>query len=144
MPKNTCQNCFSHIWDYFILHSLHVLIHHLKMELLRWRIRIYLRQIKHFYSKWRFRNILDKFSLYNLFLINRMLSNFLVGNMLYSVLLSNKSLFLVEPKIFGSACYVRDVWPSITKLDPKALEYVFLGYSQLQKRYWCYSTELGK
>lgn len=46
--------------------------------------------------------------------------------------------------MFGSTCYVRDVRPSVTKLDPKALKCVFLGYSRLQKGYRCYSVELGK
>ncbi|XP_059295583.1 uncharacterized protein LOC132048919 [Lycium ferocissimum] len=78
------------------------------------------------------------------FLINHMPSTVLVGNMPYSVLFPNKSLFPVEPKVFGSTCYVRDVRPSVTKLDPKALKCVFLGYSRLQKGYRCYSTKLGK
>ena len=43
------------------------------------------------------------------FLINWMPSSVLVGNMTYSVLFPNKSLFPVEPKIFGSTCNVRDV-----------------------------------
>jgi len=62
------------------------------------------------------------------FLINRMPSTVLVGNVPYNVLFPNKSLFPVEPKVFGSTCYVRDVRPSVTKLDPKALKCVFLGY----------------
>nr|XP_016492553.1 PREDICTED: uncharacterized protein LOC107812042 [Nicotiana tabacum] len=78
------------------------------------------------------------------FLINRMPSSVIDGNMPYSVLFPNKSLFPVEPKVFGSTCYVRDVRPSLTKLDPKAVKCVFLGYSRLQKGYRCYSTELGK
>ena len=68
----------------------------------------------------------------------------LSGDMPYHVLFPNKSLFSVEPKVFGSTCYVRDVRPSVTKLDPKALKCVFLGYSCLQKGYRYYSTELGK
>lgn len=32
----------------------------------------------------------------------------------------------------------------LTKLDPKDLKCIFLGYSHLQKGYQCYSTELGK
>ncbi|XP_015161249.1 uncharacterized protein [Solanum tuberosum] len=78
------------------------------------------------------------------FLINRMPSTVLVGNTPYNVLFPNKSLYPVEPKVFRSICYVRDVRPSVTKLDPKALKCVFLGYSRLQKGYRCYSTELGK
>ncbi|KAF3666854.1 hypothetical protein FXO37_10330 [Capsicum annuum] len=41
--------------------------------------------------------------------------------------------FLVEPKVFGSTCCVRDVRPSVTNLDPKALKCVFLNYTRLQR-----------
>ncbi|RVW53673.1 Retrovirus-related Pol polyprotein from transposon RE1 [Vitis vinifera] len=34
--------------------------------------------------------------------------------------------------------------PSVTKLDPKALKCVFLGYSRLQKGYRCFLTDLNK
>uniref|UniRef100_A0A0V0IC00 Putative ovule protein n=1 Tax=Solanum chacoense TaxID=4108 RepID=A0A0V0IC00_SOLCH len=78
------------------------------------------------------------------FLINRMPSTVLNGDMPYSVIFPNKSLFSVEPKVFGSTCYVRDVRPFVTKLDPKALKSIFLSYSCLQKGYQCYSTKLGK
>lgn len=46
----------------------------------------------------------------------------------YSVLFPNKPLFPVEQKVFRSTYYVPDVRPSITKLDPKALKCIFLGY----------------
>lgn len=39
----------------------------------------------------------------------------LVDNTHYDVLFPNKSLFSMEPKVFGITCYVRDVLPSITK-----------------------------
>ncbi|KAK2980072.1 hypothetical protein RJ640_028801 [Escallonia rubra] len=78
------------------------------------------------------------------FLINRMPSTVLNGDVPYSVLFPIKSLFPVEPRIFGSTCFVRDVRPHLTKLDPKALKCVFLGYSRLQKGYRCYSPDLHK
>nr|XP_016463323.1 PREDICTED: uncharacterized protein LOC107786370 [Nicotiana tabacum] len=78
------------------------------------------------------------------FLINRMQSSVLDGNVLYSVLFSNNSLFSMEPNVFGSTCYDRDVRPSLTKLAPKGVKCVFLSYSHLQKGYRCYTTELGK
>ena len=69
------------------------------------------------------------------FFINRMSSTVLNDKIPYSILFPKKPLFPVEPQIFGSICYVRDVRPSMTKLDPKALKCVFLRYSRLQKGY---------
>ena len=59
------------------------------------------------------------------FLINRMPSTVLNDKIPYSILFPKKSLFPVEPRIFGSTCNVQDVRPSVTKLDPKALKCVF-------------------
>ncbi|KAK2966742.1 hypothetical protein RJ640_001066 [Escallonia rubra] len=78
------------------------------------------------------------------FLINRMPSTVLNGDVPYNVLFPTKPLFPVEPRIFGSTCFVRDVRPHLTKLDPKALKCVFLGYSRLQKGYRCYSPDLHR
>ncbi|KAK2968669.1 hypothetical protein RJ640_004028 [Escallonia rubra] len=78
------------------------------------------------------------------FMIIRMPSTVLNGDVPYSVLFPTKPLFPVEPRIFGSTCFVRDVRPHLTKLDPKALKCVFLGYSRLQKGYRCYSPNLHK
>ncbi|KAK3008158.1 hypothetical protein RJ639_015137 [Escallonia herrerae] len=69
------------------------------------------------------------------FLINRMPSTVLNGDVPYSVLFPTKPLFPVEPRIFGSTCFVRDVRPHLTKLDPKALKC---------KGYRCYSPDLHK
>lgn len=62
----------------------------------------------------------------------------------YSVQFPQNSLFLVPPHIFGSTCYVRDVWPSLTKLDPKNLKCGFLGNSRRPKRYLCYFPNLNR
>lgn len=78
------------------------------------------------------------------FLINRMPCVVLGGNYPYSVLFPTKPLFPIDPKIFGSTCFVRDTQPSITKLDPKSLKCVFLGYSRIQKGYRCYSPQLHR
>jgi hypothetical protein len=59
------------------------------------------------------------------FLINRMPSTVFNGGLPYNVLFPNKSLFPLEPRIFGSTCYVHDVTPGVTKLDPKALNCAF-------------------
>ena len=77
-------------------------------------------------------------------LINRMPSSILQGETPYSVIFLTKSLFLIEPRIFGSTCFVCDVHPQVTKLDPKSLKCVFLGYSRLQKRYQRYCPTLNK
>ncbi|XP_060969394.1 retrovirus-related Pol polyprotein from transposon TNT 1-94 isoform X4 [Cannabis sativa] len=78
------------------------------------------------------------------FLINRMPSSVLNGEIPFNILFPNKSLFPVAPRVFGSVCFARDVRPSVTKLDPKALKCVFLGYSRLQKGYRCYCPDLNK
>ncbi|KAJ9544458.1 hypothetical protein OSB04_024165 [Centaurea solstitialis] len=78
------------------------------------------------------------------FLINRMPSVVLDGQSPFSVLFPTKPLFPIDPKIFGSTCFVRDTRPHITKLDPKSLKCVFLGYSRLQKGYRCFSPTLNR
>ena len=42
---------------------------------------------------------------------------------------SHKSLFPIEPRVFGCTCFVRDVRPHVSKLDHKSLKCVFLDYS---------------
>ncbi|XP_037491487.1 uncharacterized protein LOC105647932 [Jatropha curcas] len=64
------------------------------------------------------------------FLINCMPSSVLNGEIPYNVLFLSKLLFPIEPRIFGCTC---DVRPQVSKLDPKSLRYVFLGYS---RRHW--------
>ncbi|KAJ9535088.1 hypothetical protein OSB04_un001836 [Centaurea solstitialis] len=78
------------------------------------------------------------------FLINRMPSAVLNGETPFSVLFPDKPLFPIEPTIFDSTCFVRDTCPGITKLDPKSLKCVFLGYSRLQKGYRCFSPTLNR
>jgi len=78
------------------------------------------------------------------FLINRMPSSVLNGDIPYTTLFPSKSLFPIEPKIFGSTCFVRDVRQHRTKLDPKSLKCVFLGYSRVQKGYNCFSPDLNR
>ena len=78
------------------------------------------------------------------FLINRMPTVVLKGDILYKAIHPQKSLFPLAPRIFGCTCYVKDTRPFVTKLDPKALQCVFLGYSRLQKGYRCFSPDLNK
>ena len=53
-------------------------------------------------------------------------------------LFPHKSLFPIEPRVFGCTCFVRDVRLHVSKLDPKSLKCIFLGYSRVQKGYGCY------
>ena len=59
------------------------------------------------------------------FLINRLPSSILNGNIPFSTIFPSKPLFHLDPKIFGCVCFVRDVRPTISKLDPKALKCIF-------------------
>ncbi|KAK4253219.1 hypothetical protein QN277_010549 [Acacia crassicarpa] len=78
------------------------------------------------------------------FLINCMPLAILSGSMPYSIMFPTTKVFLVDPKIFGCVCFVRDVRPSFSKLDPKSLKCVFLGYSRVQKGYRCHSPNLRR
>ncbi|CAH9083140.1 unnamed protein product [Cuscuta epithymum] len=78
------------------------------------------------------------------FLINRMSSSVLDGKTPYQCLFPNKELFPIPPKIFGCTCFVRDVNPHRTKLDPKSLKCIFLGYSRVQKGYRCFCPSTGR
>ena len=63
------------------------------------------------------------------FLINRMLSSVLDWVTPFQTLHPHKSLFPIESRVFGCICFVRDVRPYVSKLDPKSLKCIFLGYS---------------
>jgi len=65
------------------------------------------------------------------FLINCIPSSVLYNETPYSILFPTKSLFPIALRIFGSTCFVRDVCSHVTKLDPKSLKCIFLGYSRL-------------
>ena len=54
----------------------------------------------------------------------------------------NKPLFPIDPKVFGCTYFVRDVSPQVSKLDPKSLKRIFVGYSCVQKGYRCYCPTL--
>lgn len=60
------------------------------------------------------------------FLINRMPSSVLHDEIPYTTLFPTKSLFPIEPWMFGSTCFVQDVRPQVTKLDPKSLKCISL------------------
>ena len=53
-------------------------------------------------------------------------------------------MFPIEARIFWCTCFVRNVRPHVSKLDPKSLKCIFLGYSRVQKGYKCYCPSLRK
>ena len=78
------------------------------------------------------------------FLINRMPSSVLNWATPYHQLFPNNLLFPIKPKVFGCACFIRDVHQQVSKLDPKSLKCIFLGYSRVKKGYRCYCPPLRR
>ena len=78
------------------------------------------------------------------FVINGMPSSILDWDTPFHTLFPHKSLFPIEPRVFGCTCFVQDVRPHVSKLDPKSLKCIFLGYSRVQKRYRCYYLSLRR
>ena len=78
------------------------------------------------------------------FLINRMSSSVLNWVTLFQTLFPYKSLFPIEPRVFGCTCFVRDVRLHVFKLDPKSLKCIFLGYFRVQNGYRCYCSNLHR
>ena len=78
------------------------------------------------------------------FLINRLPSLVLNWATPYHQLFPNNPLFPIDPKVFGCTCFVRDVRSQVSKLDPKSLKCIFVGYSWVQKGYKCYCSTLRR
>ena len=78
------------------------------------------------------------------FLINMTSSSVLNRATPYHQLFPNNLLFPIDPKVFGCTCFVRDVHPQVSKLDPKSLKCIFVGYSRVQKGYRCYCLTLRR
>ena len=70
-------------------------------------------------------------------LINRM-SYLLHDKILFHCLLSNKLTFSVIPPVFGSTCFIQNFNSRLDKLEPRAVKYIFAGYSGTQKVYCCF------
>lgn len=60
------------------------------------------------------------------------------------VLFPNSTLFLILLKVFGCICFVHVDKSVGSKLDPKALKCIFLGYSPNQKEYKCFHPSTRK
>ena len=78
------------------------------------------------------------------FLINRMPSSVLNWNTPFQTLFPHKSLFPIEPQVFGCTCFIRDVHLDVSKFHPRSLKCIFLGYSRVQKGYKCYFLSLRR
>ena len=76
------------------------------------------------------------------FLINRMPSSVLNCATPYHKLFSNNLLFPIDRKVFGCICFIRDFHSQVSKLDPKSLKCIFVGYSRVKKGYMCYCPNL--
>ena len=77
------------------------------------------------------------------YLINRMPSKVLQHRTPRAVFLESypnfKPLSSILPfKVFGCTVFVKDSTPSMSKLDPRSLKCVLVGYSSLKKGYKCY------
>jgi hypothetical protein len=57
-------------------------------------------------------------------------------------IISFTPLFSLPLKFFGCICYVYILGPDFDELDARTTKCVFLGYSQIQKEYRCYSPIL--
>ena len=75
------------------------------------------------------------------YLINRMPSSVLHYQIPHSLLFPNQPLYFIHPRVFGCTCFVHILTPGQDKLSAKATKCIFLGYSQLQKGYHCYSPQ---
>ena len=76
------------------------------------------------------------------FLINWMPSYILDWATPFQTLFPHKSLFSINLGLFGCTCFVWDDRSYVSKLNPKSLKCIFLGYSQVQKGYRCYCLSL--
>ncbi|RVW92842.1 Retrovirus-related Pol polyprotein from transposon TNT 1-94 [Vitis vinifera] len=75
------------------------------------------------------------------YLINRMPSSILHDQIPHSLLFPTQPLYFLPPHVFGCTCFVHTLTPGQDKLFAKATKCIFLGYSQLQKGYRCYSPD---
>ncbi|KAG6397645.1 hypothetical protein SASPL_143815 [Salvia splendens] len=59
------------------------------------------------------------------FLINRMPSSVLHGDIPFSCLRPDKPLYHIPPRIFGCTCFVHDLTPGLDKLSPRSIKCVY-------------------
>ena len=73
-----------------------------------------------------------------------MSSSVLHNQIPHSIIFPNQPLFCLPPRVFGCVCFVHILTLGQDKLSTKATKCVFLGYSQLQRGYRCYSTDTNR
>ena len=73
-----------------------------------------------------------------------MSSSVLHGQIPHSIIFPNQPLFCLPPRVFSCVCFVHILTPGQDKLSAKATKCVFLGYSQFQRGYKCYSTDTNR
>ena len=78
------------------------------------------------------------------FLIDRIPSSVLNWATPFQTLIPHKSLLSIEPRVFVCTCFVWHVCPDVSKLDPKSLNCIFLGYSRARRGYRCYCPSLRR
>ena len=72
------------------------------------------------------------------YLVNRLPSATLGGAIPLQRLTPAADIFSLPPRVFGCTAFVQDHTPGLSKLAPRALKGVFVGYSQTQKGYRVY------
>ena len=124
--------------------SLCVLTLHLKMVLQNEKIGIYLKLPMLYRFKCMFRKPFGRMLFPQLvFLLIECLPLFLMVRFPTMFFFLQKICFLLLLR-YLVVCFVRDVRPHHTKLDPKSLKWIFLGYSRVQKGYRCYCPTLKR
>ena len=78
------------------------------------------------------------------YLINCMPSSVLKNNIPHSILFPHNPLHPFPLRVFGSTCFVHNFSPALDKLSPRSHKCVFLGFTQSQKGYKCFSPFLNR
>ena len=77
-------------------------------------------------------------------LLNRLPSSPLGGEVPLHRLHPTRDLFVLPPRVFGCVAFVHDHTPNLSKLAPRSIKGVFVGYSRKQKGYRIYLPEQCK
>ena len=78
------------------------------------------------------------------YLLNRLPSSPLGGEVPLRRLHPTRELFSLPPRVFGCVAFVHDHTPNLSKLSPRSIKGVFVGYSRTQKGYRVYLPDQRK